>query len=55
VSGAWLRRIVVLAIVLLVLHAVGAWAYAIFGAAGAIVSALLVAVVSVFKIGRAHV
>ncbi len=48
-SGAWLRRIVVLAIVLLVLHAVGTWAYAIFGAAGAIVSALLVAVVSVFS------
>lgn len=48
-SKAWLRRIVVLAIVLLVLHAVGTWAYAIFGAAGAIVSALLVAVVSVFS------
>jgi len=40
---------VVLAIVLLVLHAVGTWAYAIFGAAGAIVSALLVAVVSIFS------
>jgi len=48
-SAAWLRRIVVLAIVLLVLHAVGTWAYAIFGAAGAILSALLVAVISVFS------
>jgi len=33
------------AMVLLVLHAVGAWAYAVFGLGAAILSALLVAVV----------
>lgn len=56
-SAAWLRRIVLLAIVLLVLHAVGSWAYAILGATGAIVSTVLVAVVSVFcarMAGAAH-
>ncbi len=36
-----------LAIVLLVLHAVGSWAYAVLGPAAAILSALLVAAVSV--------
>ena len=38
-----------LAIVLLVLHAVGTWAYSALGVAAAIVSALLVAAVSVFS------
>ena len=37
------------AIVLLVLHAVGTWAYSALGVAAAIVSALLVAAVSIFS------
>lgn len=45
-SDAWLRGIVVLAIVLLVIHQVGAWAYSLLGPAGGIVSAVLVAAVS---------
>jgi hypothetical protein len=35
------------AMVLLVLHAVGAWAYSVFGVAAAILSALLVAAVAI--------
>lgn len=46
-SDAWIRRAVMLAIVLLVLHAVGSWAYAVLGPAAAILSALLVAAVSI--------
>jgi hypothetical protein len=38
-----------LAIVLLVLHAVGTWTYSVLGVAAAIVSALLVGAVSVFS------
>ncbi|HZO03658.1 MAG TPA: hypothetical protein VFB93_20900 [Burkholderiales bacterium] len=38
-----------LAIVLLVLHAVGSWAYAALGVAAAIVAAVLVAAVSIFS------
>ena len=38
-----------LAIVLLVLHAVGAWTYAVFGPAAALVSAGLVGAVSIFS------
>ncbi len=38
-----------LAIVLLVLHAVGSWAYAVLGVAAAIVAAVLVAAVSIFS------
>lgn len=45
-SDAWLRGIVVLAIVLLVIHQVGAWAYSLLGPMGGIVSAALVAAVS---------
>ncbi len=37
----WVRRAVMLAVVLLVLHAVAGWAYSAFGVAAAIVSALL--------------
>src|SRR5689334_4039524 len=48
-SDAWRRRIVMLAIILLVLHAVGAWSYSILGAAAALAAALLVGAVSVFS------
>jgi len=44
-----MRRIMMLAITLLVLHAVGAWAYSVLGVAAAIASAALVAAVSVFS------
>jgi len=47
-SDAWLRRVVMLAIVLLVLHAVGTWTYSALGVAAAIVSAVLVGAISVF-------
>lgn len=48
-SDASLKRVVMLAIVLLVLHAVGAWAYAALGVAAAIVSVLLVGAVSLLS------
>lgn len=48
-SDAWLRRVIMLAIVLLVLHAVGAWTYAALGPAAAIVAVVLVGAVSVFS------
>ena len=48
-SDSWLRRVVMLAVVLLVLHAVGSWAYAALGAGAAVVSAVLVAAVSIFS------
>lgn len=48
-SDAWLRRIVMLAITLLVLHAVGAWSYSLLGVAAALAAALAVAAVSVFS------
>jgi hypothetical protein len=48
-SDAWLRRLVMLATVLLVLHAVGSWAYSALGTPAALVSAGLVAAVSVFS------
>jgi hypothetical protein len=38
-----------LAIVLLVLHAVGSWTYSVLGVAAAIVSAVLVGAVSIFS------
>ena len=47
-SDPWLRRIIMLATALLVLHAVGAWAYAALGVTAAIVSAVVVVAVSVF-------
>jgi hypothetical protein len=49
VSDAWLRRVVMLAMVLLVLHAVGTWTYAALGPVAAIVSAALVGAVSIFS------
>jgi hypothetical protein len=48
-SDIWLRRVIMLAIVLLVLHAVGTWTYAALGPAAAIVSAVLVGAVSIFS------
>lgn len=48
-SDAWLRRAVMLAIVLLVLHAVGGWTYAVLGAPAAIAAAVLVGAVSIFS------
>lgn len=47
-SDAWLRRALMLAIMLLVLHAVGAWCYSVLGMPGAIASTLLVVAVSLF-------
>ena len=55
VSDAWLRRVVMLAIVLLVLHAVGTWTYAALGPVAAIVSAVLVGAVSIFSARMAGV
>ena len=48
-SDAWIRWIMMSAIVLLVLHAVGTWAYSALGVPAAIASAALVAAVSVFS------
>ena len=48
-SDTWLRRVIMLAIVLLVLHAVGTWTYTALGPAAAIVSAVLVGAVSIFS------
>jgi hypothetical protein len=47
-NDSWLRRVVMLATVLLVLHAVGTWTYSALGVGAAIVSALLVGAVSIF-------
>ena len=48
-SDAWLRRVVMLAVVLLVLHAVGTWTYSALGVAGALVAVVLVGAVSIFS------
>ena len=48
-NDSWLRRVVMLATVLLVLHAVGTWANSALGVAAAIVSAVLVGAVSIFS------
>lgn len=57
-SDSWVKRVVMLAIVLLVLHSVGAWAYALFGVVAALVSAAFVGATSVFSarmaIGRGN-
>ena len=45
----WLRQIVMLATILLVLHAVGAWAYALLGIGAAMAAAALVVAVSIFS------
>src|SRR5688572_28460422 len=48
-SDAWLRRAVMAAIVLLVLHAVGTWTYAALGVTAAVVAAVLIGAVSIFS------
>jgi len=48
-SDAWLRRLVVAAIALLIVYQVGTWIYAAFGLAAGVLSAVLVAVVSFFS------
>ena len=57
-SDAWIKRVVMFAIVLLVLHAVGAWAYAVSGVVAALLSAVFVGATSVFSarmaIGRGN-
>ena len=45
----WLRQIVMLATVLLVLHAVSTWAYALLGIGAAMAAAALVIAVSIFS------
>jgi hypothetical protein len=46
-SDSWLKRVVMLATVLLVLHAVGTWTYSALGVGAAIVSVLLIGAVSI--------
>ncbi len=48
-SDAWLRRLVVSAIALLVVYQVGTWIHAAFGLAAGVLSAALVAAVSFFS------
>jgi hypothetical protein len=48
-SDAWLRRLVAATIALLIIHEVGTWVYAAFGAAAGVISGLLVAAVSFFS------
>jgi len=54
-SDAWIRRLVAAAIALLVIHQVGTWVYAAFGAAAGAVSAAVVAAVSFFSARMAQV
>lgn len=54
-NDAWIRRLVAAAIALLVIHQVGTWVYAAFGAAAGILSGLLVAAVSFFSARMAQV
>lgn len=54
-NDAWIRRLVAAAIALLVVHQVGTWVYAAFGAAAGILSGLLVAAVSLFSARMAQV
>jgi len=49
VSDAWLRRLVVAAIALLIVYQIGTWIHAAFGLAAGVLSAALVAVVSFFS------
>jgi len=48
-NDAWLRRLVVAAIALLIVYQVGTWIYAAFGLAAGVLSAALVAAVSFFS------
>jgi hypothetical protein len=54
-SDVWIRRLVAAAIAFLVIHEVGSWVYAAFGAAAGILSGLLVAAVSFFSARMAQV
>jgi hypothetical protein len=54
-NDAWIRRLVAAAIALLVIHEVGSWVYAAFGAAAGVLSGLLVAAVSFFSARMAQV
>ena len=54
-NDAWIRRLVAAAIALLVVHQVGTWVYAAFGAAAGILSGLAVAAVSFFSARMAQV
>ena len=47
-SDTWLRRLVVLAITLLIVHQIGAWIYSAFGISAGILAVALVAAVSFF-------
>jgi hypothetical protein len=48
-SDAWLRRLVVAAIALLIVYQVGTWIHAAFGFAAGVLSAAVVAAVSFFS------
>lgn len=54
-SDAWLRRLVVAAISLLIVYQVGTWIYAAFGLAAGILSAALLAAVSFFSARMARI
>jgi hypothetical protein len=54
-NDAWIRRLVAAAVALLVIHEVGSWVYAAFGAAAGVLSGLLVAAVSFFSARMAQV
>ncbi len=54
-NDAWIRRLVAAAIALLVIHQVGTWVHAAFGAAAGVVSAVAVAAVSFFSARMAQV
>ena len=48
-SDAWLRRLVVAAIALLIVYQVGTWIYAAFGLAAGVLSAAMVTAISFFS------
>jgi hypothetical protein len=54
-SDTWLRRFVVLAVALLIVHQIGAWMYSAFGISAGILAAVLVAAVSFFSARMASV
>jgi hypothetical protein len=54
-NDVWIRRLVAAAIALLVIHEVGTWVYAAFGAAAGVLAGLLVAAVSFFSARMAQV
>ena len=54
-NDAWIRRLVAAAIALLVIHEVGSWVYAAFGAAAGVLSGPLVAAVSFLRARMAQI